>query len=282
MKKMLLVFAHPDDEAFTCGGLVPKYVKAGWKVYFVCATRGEMGGGDEYATLTPRELGEIRSRELDASAKILGIASITFLPYRDGKLKEQSPGELEDALYRKMVELAPDVVITMEPGGISNHPDHIRLTTAVTYSFQKYAADTARPDAKMPTPKRNLLLRSEEFVKRSLSETAGLIDAPKLYYACVPDSVVMYLRKNKIFPSESFGKPWVGVPDKSVTTVIDISRYLKTKLRALKAHETQRDDVLRFVSIDRQPLVLQEYFILRMIGQTEVYMGKNDRVANRL
>lgn len=271
MKQMFLIFAHPDDEAFTCGGLVPKCVKAGWKVHLVCATRGEAGGS-----------GEVRARELDASAKILGIASITFLPYRDGKLKEQSPGELEDVLYRKMVELAPDVVITMEPGGISNHPDHIRLTTAVTYSFQKYTADTARPDAKMPTPKRNLLLRSEEFVKRSLSETAGLIDAPKLYYACVPQSVVLYLQKLKALPKESFGKPWIGVPDRVVTTVIDISRYRTVKIRALRSHVSQHKDYEAEIAIRNNPEFLKEFFILRMIGQTEVYMGKNDRVANRL
>ncbi|MEK7119429.1 MAG: PIG-L family deacetylase, partial [Patescibacteria group bacterium] len=31
MKKLLLVFAHPDDESFSCGGTVAKYVKAGWE-----------------------------------------------------------------------------------------------------------------------------------------------------------------------------------------------------------------------------------------------------------
>ena len=279
---MLLVFAHPDDEAFTCGGLVPKYVDAGWKVHLVCATRGEVGDTGKYGEISHDNLGEIRASELRASAIILGISSVFFLGYWDGKLKKELPGLLEDTLYRKMIEVAPDVVITMEPNGISNHPDHIRLTHSTTYAFQNYTRDTAHPDAKMRTPKRNLLLKSEEFVKRSLSETDGLIDAPKLYYACVPKSVVTFLQKNKVFPLESFGEPWVGVPDKSVTTVIDISRYLTKKLRSLKAHVTQRDDVLRFVSINSQPLVLKEYFILRMIGQAEIYMGKNDGVSNRL
>lgn len=282
MKTILLVFAHPDDEAFTCGGLIPKYVDAGWKVYLLCATRGEAGDKGAFENISQKELGEIREKELRASAAILGISSVTFLEYKDGTLKKQAPGELEDALYRKMIEYAPDVVITMEPGGISNHPDHIRLTHSTTYAFQKYAADSSHPDSKMKTPKRNLLLRSEEFVKRSLSETGGLIDAPKLYFAAVPQSIVSYLQKNKIFPLESFDKPWVGVPDKNITTVIDISRQLKTKLKALKAHETQRDDVLRFVSIDSQPLVMKEYFVLRMLGETEVYMGKNDSVSNKL
>ena len=43
MKKILLVFAHPDDESFAAAGTVAKYVKAGWEVDLICATRGEKG-----------------------------------------------------------------------------------------------------------------------------------------------------------------------------------------------------------------------------------------------
>lgn len=40
-----LVFfgAHPDDEAFGVGGTLAKYAAGGFKVYYVCATRGEAG-----------------------------------------------------------------------------------------------------------------------------------------------------------------------------------------------------------------------------------------------
>ena len=43
MKKLLAVFAHPDDEAFGPGGTLAKYAKEGVEIHLLCATRGERG-----------------------------------------------------------------------------------------------------------------------------------------------------------------------------------------------------------------------------------------------
>ncbi|MBI5619952.1 hypothetical protein HY950_03250, partial [Candidatus Gottesmanbacteria bacterium] len=48
------------------------------------------------------------------------------------------------------------------------------------------------------------------------------------------------------------------------------------------SHRSQQADVQRFLSFAANPLARYEYFILRMHGTTEVFMGKNDRVSNRL
>lgn len=42
-KKLLAVFAHPDDESFICGGTLAKYASEGVDITLVSATRGEMG-----------------------------------------------------------------------------------------------------------------------------------------------------------------------------------------------------------------------------------------------
>ncbi len=44
MSERTLVFAgaHPDDETFGVGGTLAQYAAAGVKVYYVCATRGEV------------------------------------------------------------------------------------------------------------------------------------------------------------------------------------------------------------------------------------------------
>lgn len=278
MGKLLLVFAHPDDESFTCGGTVPKYVKAGWDVALLCATRGQVGSKGDYPDATPTQLGEIRSRELENAGRILGISQITYLEFKDSKLSELPPGELEEAVFKPMQEFAPDVVITFEPAGISNHPDHSKLTLSTTYAFQKYAGLKEEPQ--LPG-KRDPMRRYAELEQVAFSQLGNKV-LPKLYYACMPESVAQYLLKHEVIPAESFGKPWKGVPDKQITTVIDTKQYIRTKLRALKAHETQREDVERFVSGPTQPLVEQEFFILRMHGTTEIFMGKHDRVANRL
>ena len=40
---LLAIFAHPDDESFSCGGTLAKAAAAGHNVHLICATRGEEG-----------------------------------------------------------------------------------------------------------------------------------------------------------------------------------------------------------------------------------------------
>lgn len=262
MKKLLLVFAHPDDESFAVAGTVAKYHKAGWEVSLVCATAGQKGEVGPYGSRSAEELGAIRKRELEEAAAILGISEVTVLDYRDGALARLEAGELEDKIHKKITEFIPDAVITFDTTGVSNHPDHIKISYATTFAFQKYAA----------------WVEGQLRVRTDI--TADIL--PKLYYACMPQSVAAFLKKNKNIPSQSFGRPWQGVPDKQVTTVIDIRQITAVKRRALLAHRSQQGDVARFLSFAANPLAKREYFILRMHGMTEVFMGKNDRVSNRL
>lgn len=243
MKKMVLVFAHPDDESYCTGATIAKYVKAGWDVDILCATKGEAGGD-----------GEIRRRELEKAATLLGASTITFLGHKDGSLPDEPPGELEDKIYGFLEEYVPDVVVTFDTTGFTNHPDHIKICFATTFAFQKYA------------------FWIEERIKEY---------SPKLYYACVPETVALYLKKKKIFDEEAFGRPWAGTPDKFVTTVISTKGFELMKKRALKEHKTQATRISRFLSLSTNPLLKQEYFIWRLDGTREVFMGKNDRVSSK-
>jgi LmbE family N-acetylglucosaminyl deacetylase len=230
MKRLLLIFAHPGDESVLCGGTIAKYTATGWKADLVCATTGT----------------EASRGQLQKAGIALGINSITFLGYREGTLAALSPGELEDTVYKKMEELVPDAVITMDTTGINNDQDHIKMCFVTTYAYQKYAA----------------------WIEEQLKD-----QFPKLYYACLPESVAGYLQKKKILPSESFGKPWRGTEDKDITTVINIMRSAADKKKAL----TWITPDMTFQTAPKH-----EYFILRMQGTTEVFMGKGDHVANHL
>lgn len=277
MKKLFVSFAHPDDEAFACGGTIAKYVQVGWEVHLLCATREEAGGGGPYGEISEDALGRIRQKELEEAGTILGISAITFLGYKDGTLSGLHPGELEDKVYRLMASFAPDVVITFEPGGISNHPDHTKICLSTTYAFQRYARDRAIAMGEIPV---RVSQRARSFGE--LSAEGEKRSEPKLYYVCMPESLATYFKKQKRIPSQSFGRPWTGTPDKFITTVINIRTFQRKKINALKVHKSQQSDVDRFLSGDRQPLLAQEYFILRMQGVSEVFMGKTDRVSNRL
>jgi LmbE family N-acetylglucosaminyl deacetylase len=107
-------------------------------------------------------------------------------------------------------------------------------------------------------------------------------EKPKLYFACLPQSALTNLQKAKVLPKISFGGPMIGVPDEKITTIIDISKFAPKKAAALYEHRTQIKDVDPFLAMKNNPLAKQEYFILRMIGIHEHFMGKHDRVGDRL
>lgn len=257
MNKLLLVFAHPDDESLAVSGTIVKYSKRNWTIDLICATPGERGAGNPGDW--GKELAQIRQKELLLAARVLGIATVTFLGFRDGLLSKEPPGEIEEPTYRKMLELVPSIVITFDPSGMTNHPDHKKISLSTTFAFQKYA---------------------KEFEKRFPHN-----NVPKLYYSCLPQTLVSYLQRKHSIPLESFGKRWVGVDDQRITTVIDIKRFMSTKLKAINVHKSQKDlsgPLRTAVTLKNSPFLMHEYFLLRMVGTLEAFVGKNDRIANRL
>lgn len=128
-RDLLVVLAHPDDESFPMGGTLAKYAAEGVQVTLVCATRGEAG----ISGLTPSETAEVRTRELEAAAAVLRLASVKFLGYLDGQLAAADPDTIVSQLVTILRTVQPQVVITFGPDGISGHPDHLaihRFTTA--------------------------------------------------------------------------------------------------------------------------------------------------------
>ena len=86
-KRMLAIFAHPDDESFGAGGTLAKYAHQGVQVVLLCLTRGEAG----IPGVKPEEAGDIRMHELRASCRInLGI-EVYILDYPDGGLADIKP-----------------------------------------------------------------------------------------------------------------------------------------------------------------------------------------------
>jgi LmbE family N-acetylglucosaminyl deacetylase len=131
--RALVVFAHPDDAEFLCGGTIAKWVAEGTDVRYVCATDGSAGwnGPD----LGRSEIAEIRARELREAAQTLGVTDVRFLGFPDGALQ---PGlELRRAITREVRRVQPDVVVTFDPSvrwmgrSYVNHPDHRAVGDAV-------------------------------------------------------------------------------------------------------------------------------------------------------
>src|SRR3972149_9592612 len=135
-RKLLGVFAHPDDESFASGGTLAKYATQGIEVYLICASHGEAGqwSGISHKGL---KLGKVREKELLKAAQILGVKKVEFLGFVDGKINNRQILKLEEVILEKMQKIKPQVVICPDVTGISGHLDHIAVSLATTRAFSK-------------------------------------------------------------------------------------------------------------------------------------------------
>jgi LmbE family N-acetylglucosaminyl deacetylase len=139
-RRLLGVFAHPDDEVFCAGGTMARAAEAGAEVMIVSATRGERGQIRDAAAATRRTLGAVRESELGAAAAELGVQRVQVLAYPDGTL-QQHRSSLGAAIASIMRQFDPDTVITFGPDGGYGHPDHVAVSELTTQTFRAHARD---------------------------------------------------------------------------------------------------------------------------------------------
>lgn len=123
-KKALFIFAHPDDEAIICGGLMAKLASEGTKVHLITATKGEASTAYDRSYCTKDEIPEMRYEELKKAANILGVEELTMLGMMDGTLESLDELESAEIIAREVNRIEPDLIVTFEPLGLSHHPDH--------------------------------------------------------------------------------------------------------------------------------------------------------------
>ncbi|TVY04180.1 PIG-L family deacetylase [Cohnella terricola] len=156
-RKLLAVFAHPDDETFICGGALAKYAAEGVDITLVSATRGEMGrrmGNPPY--LNRESMGAARESELREACLRLGIRQLHFLDIRDKTVEFINEEKLTERIAGFIRELEPDVVLTFHEK-LGGHPDHNAIGKATTAAFRRtgskgalyfisFGATMARPE----------------------------------------------------------------------------------------------------------------------------------------
>ncbi|SFJ80504.1 PIG-L deacetylase family protein [Thermoflavimicrobium dichotomicum] len=131
MKRLLFVYAHPDDESFTVGGTIAKYAEQGdVEIHLICATRGEAGKTGNPPQCSPEELPKVREQELKSAVAHLGLHHLHFLNYKDGTLSDVPVETLSQDIMAYLKQIAPQVVVTFAPHGISGHKDHIAISQA--------------------------------------------------------------------------------------------------------------------------------------------------------
>jgi LmbE family N-acetylglucosaminyl deacetylase len=133
-KRLLGVWAHPDDECYLSAGLMARVVGAGGTVRVICATSGERGT-DEPQLFESEPFAELRRNELRRSLAVLGVDDVHFLGIADGGCDLVDADEVVTDLTHEVAIFEPDAVVTFGPDGITGHPDHVavsRWATATT------------------------------------------------------------------------------------------------------------------------------------------------------
>lgn len=155
---LLFVGAHPDDETFAIGGTLAMYAAAGVKVYYACATRGEVGAADAESMKGFSSVGDMRWAELQCAARVLGLAGTIHLGYRDSgmagstdnlnpdSLAMARPEQVSGKIVGIIRELKPQVVVTHDPIGGYRHPDHIAVHRATLSAFNSAADGQSFPE----------------------------------------------------------------------------------------------------------------------------------------
>ena len=143
-RRILAVFAHPDDETSVAGGTIALSVQEGVEVTVVTATRGEWGTlGTGGMTIAREELPAVREAEHRAVMQLYGAHPPVFLGYEDATMGEADLASAVRQVAAEMQRVRPDVVITWGPTGMSRHPDHIAVHQATVEAFRAYTASAS-------------------------------------------------------------------------------------------------------------------------------------------
>jgi len=233
------VFAHPDDDVFTIGGVL---ADAGERLdtTLVFATSGGAGPISDPALATRETLADVREGEQLASMRALGVADSTtavFLRHPDYYLPDVPFDELAGEVEATMRSVQPHTVVTFGPDGITSHHDHIRAGEAATEAFHR-----GRASAPAGT------------FERLLYAALPRSDVERFYGSLSDDESDAYGEEGSLFNM-------TGARDDDIAVRVDIAPVRDRKLAGIDAHRTQRDEwerippSVRWIYLDAESFV---------------------------
>jgi LmbE family N-acetylglucosaminyl deacetylase len=225
---LMAVHAHPDDEASSTGGVLALYAEQGIRTVVVTCTNGEFG--DAPGQVKPgddghdeQEVAQLRLAELRQSCKILGVSHLELLGYHDSGMPDWEYKNRPDAFCNipldvvagriggLIAEYQPQIVISYDPKGMYQHPDHVHAALAAEAAV-----------AKSGTPAK-------------LYQTAMRPSNWRKIWAALRE-LGMEMPDREITPEQ---ERQAAEAEAAITTSIDIRPVLERKREALFAHASQ-------------------------------------------
>jgi LmbE family N-acetylglucosaminyl deacetylase len=223
-RSLMVIVAHPGDEAFGFGGAIAQAAGSGAYVVVVCATRGRFdprlvekppapGGRNRHYSrpVVWRNLDTVREDELRRSVALLGVNVLRVLDYAEEALSTADAAELTGRLVEPIRMHRPEVILTFGPEGVTGDPDHVAVSRAVDAAFRLAAEPLAYED--------------------DLEEDQVSWRAAKLYHLVVPRSQLAAL--GELAPAD------YGSPEGADTLTLELGELSRLKLAAISRHVSQ-------------------------------------------
>jgi len=273
--RLMAVHAHPDDESSKGAATTARYAAEGVEVLVVTCTGGERGD-----VLNPR-FGEVeggiegmravRRLEMAAAAQALGVRQ-HWLGFVDSGLPEGDPlpplpegcfalVPLEEAsapLVELVREFRPHVVTTYDPSGGYPHPDHVMCHRVSVEAF----AAAGDPD--------RYVGRGEPWAPLKLYYNHGF----SLARLRAVHEAILAAGGESPFGDWIESRQAREIPEREVTTRIEVAAYFDQRDAALRAHATQIDPEGFFFAVPRE--------VEAATWTTEEYELVESRVPTRL
>ena len=277
---LMVVHAHPDDEAISTGGILALYGKEGIRTVLVTCTDGSAGDGP--GGVKPGEPGHdpaavaaMRQEELERSCRALGVKHLELLGFTDsgmmGWAQNDAPGsfwstpvpEAAGKLVKLFEQYQPEVVVTYDAKGFYGHPDHIQAHRITMEAIERTGIPNKLYFTAVP---------KSWFADLGQRLTELGIEFP------VPD----VRPEDAAVPAEnqaSGPEEW-GTPDEEVTTVVDVASAVGEKYDSLIAHSSQSDNIF-FLRMGREAFgeVMTREAFIRVIDKTSAPVPEDDLLA---
>lgn len=135
--RVLMVFAHADDETLLAGALIAKFVSDGCDVSVLCVAPGS----------------DDRTKRLHRACADLGVNRVETLRFIEGEMWPQKPetgsdpltasrvataplADISGRISGRMLEFDPDLVVTHAPYGDYGHADHAAVYRATVTAVE--------------------------------------------------------------------------------------------------------------------------------------------------
>ncbi|WP_410646888.1 PIG-L deacetylase family protein [Amycolatopsis sp. cmx-4-54] len=209
MTTIVTFHAHPDDEALLTGGTLARAAADGHRVVLVVATIGMLGANAP------------RWAELEASAKVLGVARVVHLGYADSghgpilypdppgwvRFVRASTDEAAARLVTILREEEASVLLGYDRNGGYGHRDHVKVHE-VGKRAAELAGDVRLLEATIP---RDVVARLVRIVRLSRIPFRYDVDALLRFYSAKSE----------------------------ITHTFDVRRFARQKQAAIAAHSSQ-------------------------------------------